>query len=162
MNLFIKLRQLQFPSEFRIYSNETNNNVETEYEKLILSLKEFQKDKTQNEAFDNKKIDKLLAEISTGLWRLKNKMISQQSKQPLTEMTKAYRHLDSVWAVVEQFGVEILDHDGEVFDSGKSIKALAFEPKSGIERETIIETVKPSIYLNKRCIQMGEVIVGKP
>ncbi len=77
-------------------------------------------------------------------------------------MNRAYRHLDSIWTVLEQYGIEIIDYNGETFSSGTSIKVLAYEPTVGLDKETITETVKPSIYKNKSCIQMGEVIVGTP
>jgi hypothetical protein len=162
MNLISKLRQLQFPKEFRIDTDEIKLNHNNEFMQLITSLNDLLKTNTTSSNDDNRETNKLIAEISTGLWRLKNKMIDPKSKKPLEEMSRAYRHLDSVWTAIENSGVEIINHDGDIFDSGKSLKALAFEPAAGVERETVIETVKPSIYKNKLCIQMGEVIVGTP
>jgi hypothetical protein len=162
MNLLLKLRQLQFPKEFRIYPDQTNEKLNSELTQLNESLKELLKSSSNRQTGDNKEIDKLLADISTGLWRLKSKIVDPKTKEPLNEMNRAYRHLSSVLTAMEEFGIEILDHDGEIFDAGKSIKVLAFEPAKGVEREIVIETVKPSILKNKSCIQMGEVIVGTP
>ena len=162
MNLLLKLNQLQFPKEFRIYPSQVNSELNSGLSNLVTSLDELLKSNSKQEKIDDKEADKLIAEIGTGLWRLRNKMVDKNSKQPYAEMSKAYRHLDTIWTVLEQSDIKIIDHTGELFDDGKSYKALAFEPAAGIDRETIIETIKPSIFKNKFRIQMGEVIVGSP
>ncbi len=93
-------------------------------------------------------------------WRLKKKMTDSKSGEPLTEMNRAYRHLESVLLTLEKEGVEIQDHDGQPFDAGLSIKVLAYQPTPNIEKEYVLETIKPSIYLKGDRILMGEVIVA--
>jgi hypothetical protein len=39
---------------------------------------------------------------------------------------------------------------------------VAYEIHSGISKETVLETVQPSIYRAGRCIQLGQVIVAQP
>lgn len=89
-------------------------------------------------------------------------MVDQGMDEPLPGMRKAYRHLESVWDVLTEAGVEIQDHTGAPFDPGLSLSVIARQPTAGITREKIVETVKPSIYFNKVLIQMGEVVVGTP
>ena len=89
-------------------------------------------------------------------------MVKSGTSQPFEEMSRAYRHLESIWDIIVQTGVDIKNHTGDLFDSGMSIKVIAFQPTTGLTREKIIETIKPSIYYNKKRIQMGEVIVGTP
>jgi hypothetical protein len=42
------------------------------------------------------------------------------------------------------------------------LNVATYEPTEGITRETVIETIKPSVYWEDKCIQNGEVIVGTP
>jgi hypothetical protein len=105
---------------------------------------------------------RLLADVSTGLWRLRRRLIDSGTGQPREEMRRAYRDLQFTWDALLQAGVEILDHTGEPFDAGLSLSVLAYQPTEGIQREQVIETVKPTVYWNKQWIQMGEVIVGMP
>lgn len=105
---------------------------------------------------------KVLAAVATGLWRMRRRMVAPGSDEPLAEMRAAYRHLESTWAALEQAGVEIQDPLGTPFDSGLSLRVVAFEPAPGIAREQVIETIRPSVYLDGQHVQVGEVIVGTP
>ncbi len=75
-----------------------------------------------------------------------------------------FRHIESSIDVLNQLGIQIHDHTGEIIpESGSvSIKIITFQPSKGLTREEIIETVKPSIYYKESRIQKGEVIVGVP
>ena len=105
---------------------------------------------------------RLLADIGTGLWRLRQKLVKPGTTQPLDEMRRPYRHLESVWDALAQAGEEIQDHTDKPFDSGMSLKVLSYQPTPGLGRERVIETIKPTIYFKGKLIQMGEVIVGIP
>lgn len=106
----------------------------------------------------------LLTDLGTGLWRLRQKMVQPGTAEPLDEMRRAFRHLESTWNVLIQAGVEIQDHTGEDVPEGGvyALRAIAYEPTPGLSREQVIETIKPSIYFNKQLIQMGEVVIGTP
>lgn len=104
----------------------------------------------------------VLVEIATSIWRTRNKMVSPETGQPLDQMRAAYRSLQSAWDTLHETGLEVLDHTGEPFDTGRSMVAMAFQPTPGLNRETVIETLKPTIYFRNTQIQMGEVIVGVP
>src|SRR5205823_4748853 len=102
------------------------------------------------------------ADVGTGLWRLRQKMVQPGTDRPLDEMRRAYRHLESIWDALVQAGVEILDHTGALFDSGMSLRVIAFQPTPGLGHEKVIETIKPTIYYAGQPIQVGEVIVETP
>jgi len=103
-----------------------------------------------------------LAEVATGLWRLRQRMVEPDTGRPLEEMRRAFRHLESVWDALAAAGVEIQDHTGAPFHTGLALDVLAFQPTAGVERERVIETIKPSVYFKGRAVQMGQVIVGTP
>ncbi len=107
-----------------------------------------------------------MADIGTGLWRLRLKMVQPGTDQPLEEFRKTYRHLQSVWDVLQEAGYSIQDHTGQPFDIGMDLKVITYEQKAGLQREIISETIKPSIYYQREgktlLLQMGEVIVATP
>ena len=156
MGVIEKLRQLAYPREFRIAPPVWSSEMLLIFEKLLENISTI--DRSANDEIQTR----FLADISNDLWRLKHKMLQPGSDQPLEELRRAYRHLESAWNALTRLGVKILDHTGEPFDSGYSISVLAFQPMTDIEREIVIETIKPTIYFDEQRIQMGQVIVGTP
>jgi hypothetical protein len=106
----------------------------------------------------------LLREVGTGLWRVREKMIETESREPLPEMRRAYRHVEALVDTLAQAGVRIQDHTDEQVPAHGiyALKAVAYEPVSGLACERVIETIKPTIYFGDRIIQVGEVVVGTP
>src|SRR5262249_51838453 len=72
------------------------------------------------------------------------------------------RHTATIEDALTDLGVTAQDYDGASFRSGTSLRVLAFQPVPGLTAETVVETVKPSIYFQGHLIQMAEVIVGTP
>lgn len=109
---------------------------------------------------------KFLADVGTGLWRMRRAMVPPDSgrlldARPREEMRKPFRWLVSTWDALKESGLEIQDHTGERYISGQSLKAH-FEAAPDLAEDTIIDTIKPTIYLDGQIIQMGEVVVGTP
>ncbi len=159
MKIIYTVKQFKYPKEFRISPVDVPFKAITQLEEIIKKLnhKEPDSDSPPRSSVINKNF---LAEVSVGAWRLKKKMTDALTGEPLNEMSRAYRHLESVFITLEKEGVEIQDHDGQPFDSGLSIKVLTYQPTPGIEKEYVLETIKPSIYLKGDRILMGEVIVA--
>jgi hypothetical protein len=77
-------------------------------------------------------------------------------------MSRIARHVDRLWESLEQAGLSIQDHTNQPFDSGQSLDVLAFQPTAGIDREVVIETIRPTVYLQDHRIQIGQIIVATP
>ena len=109
-------------------------------------------------------MESVLPDLCTGLWRLRRRMLSPGTDEPVEEMKKPFRHLESVWQTLAEAGVEIRDHtDEDVPEYGSlSLSVIAYQPVPGITRERVIETIKPSVYMGDRLLQMGQVIIGTP
>jgi hypothetical protein len=111
-----------------------------------------------------------LANLGTGLWRLRQRMLDPSTGQPLEEMRRAYRHFESVWDVLADAGIQIRDHKGEFLpERGFSgLHVAAYQPTPGLKKERVIDTIKPTILIKRAeanqdvLIQIGEVIVGTP
>ncbi len=159
MSVRAEVRQMLFPREFRIPALPPL----LEAEDLLRTVRELSAaaGAARRESLDPGSL-KLLADVGTGLWRLKQKMLRPGTDQPLEEMRRAYRHLESVWDALSQAGTEIQDHTGSPFDPGMAIRVISYQPTAGLAREKVIETIKPTIYYRGRTVQMGEVIVGRP
>jgi hypothetical protein len=159
MKIVSRINQLKYPKEFRILPVEIPLEALKHLEELIKDLS-----KIESSTFEmsvSKEINRdFLAEVSVGAWRLKKKMTDSKSGEPLNEMSRAYRHLESVFITLEKEGIEIQDHDGQSFDAGLSLKVLTYQPLPNIDKEFVYDTIKPSVYLNGERILMGEVIVA--
>jgi hypothetical protein len=105
---------------------------------------------------------RVIAEVATGLWRLRNRLVDPETDQPLPELGKVYRHAQAILDTLAEAGVEIQSHLNTPYDSGQAISAVAFQPVPGLTRETVVDTVRPSVYMGGRQIQRGEVVVGTP
>jgi hypothetical protein len=123
------------------------------------------KDIAERETF-RREHRRLIVDISTWLWRLRKELVNPETGQPIEETRRAYRHFQSVWDVLQEAGYTIQDHTGQPVKPHQKLKVITYEPKPGIEREIISETIKPSVYYQsdetKEMIQMGEVIVAIP
>jgi len=107
-------------------------------------------------------VDRTLAAIATNAWRAKKKMVDSTTGEPLEEMKKVYRHIESIFNALQEADVKLLEPTGRNYDPGMAIRVLSFEPTPGIAREEIKDTIKPAILRGGRLIQAGEVIVGTP
>ncbi len=77
---------------------------------------------------------------------------------PLKNLSKKY---DRTLKILRKNGFQIVEFDGKKFNEGMSIKVLGYDSKPGVEEDTIIETVKPTIFFNDKEYLKGEVIVSK-
>jgi hypothetical protein len=111
---------------------------------------------------DDARLGSFFAELGTSLWRARQNMVDPATKEPLAEMRRPYRHLDRAWDALATQQVEVHDLTGRRFDSGMALKVIAFQPTPDVTEETIMETIKPTVYFRNRQVQMGEVIVATP
>ncbi len=157
------LSQLRYPVELRISPPVWGGDLTELIAKLQAAAMPIQAGAPPPKIEEsNKERLAFLADIGTGLWRLRQKMVEPETDRPLEEMRRPFRHLESTWDVLIQAGLEIQDHTGLPYDSGMALKAVAFQPTAGVGREKICETIKPTIYYKSLQIQMGEVIVAVP
>ncbi|MEN6388958.1 MAG: hypothetical protein ABFD04_00960 [Syntrophomonas sp.] len=107
-------------------------------------------------------LERLVSEIGTGLWRIRQKLALVQAGPSVQEMRSTIRALESTWDRLVNLGIEVQDHGGETVSGGEAWKIIAFETNSGCVQEQVIETVQPTIFYKGKKVQNGEVIVGRP
>lgn len=93
-----------------------------------------------------------LAALATAVWQLRNKIAEHPHR----------RHVRPLFDAMDAFGLETRQYDSVPFDAGMEVRVLAIQPAEGLDREKVIETVRPAVYLRGILIQPGEVIVGRP
>jgi hypothetical protein len=103
----------------------------------------------------------VLIEVVTNLWRAQRKLESPDGVDDPTRR-QAARHLRAATDALAQAGWTVHDHDGARFDPGLALEVLAFEPRPGLDAETVLETVRPCVYSGARRVQIGQVIVARP
>ena len=110
-----------------------------------------------------RKLMELVADIATGIWRIKNNFSTVNLNDLPDEVKKAYRHIESTWDALNSAQVNVLSHTGEKYPHGNpQLDVIAFEPSSSVQIEIITETIKPTIFFKDTKIQMGQVVVAKP
>lgn len=116
-----------------------------------------------------------VAEFATGLWRLRRRLADMarnsapaassdpaQDRDQSTDRRRLQRQFDSLWSTLAAAGVEVQEHDELRYDSGLDLQVLEFQQTDGLTDETVLETLRPSVYLHGRRVQTGEVVVGIP
>ena len=106
--------------------------------------------------------DTLLATVATNTWRALQKIIDVETCEPKPEMKRIHRHVEAINDALREFGVETVDHTGQRYDTGSALKVITSEKRAGLNREEIIETLKPTVRFEGRLLQQGEVVVGEP
>lgn len=104
----------------------------------------------------------LLKKLATELFRARKRMLQPGTAEPLEEMRRPWRHVEAMWDLLHQAEIEVQDHDGARFEAGLELTAVAYQPTAGLQRETVLETLRPSIYYKGQLVQRGEVVVGTP
>jgi hypothetical protein len=99
--------------------------------------------------------------IGTNAWKAKARL-SRIDASTSSDVDRLGRHLDAIVESLQSLGIEIKDHTGEAFDYGQSLKVAASQPKEGISREVVSETIRPTIYLKGHLLQQGEVVIDIP
>ncbi|MFC9692250.1 hypothetical protein ACFTSF_27120 [Kribbella sp. NPDC056951] len=100
-----------------------------------------------------------LAEAATSLWRAQRKL-TQAGRS--AENRQTGRYLRTCAEALAAAGLVVQEHDGTAFNAGRALDVLVYQDDPGVTEETIVETVRPSVYYHDQQIQRGEVIVARP
>jgi len=107
--------------------------------------------------------EKAVASIATNAWKAKSRLKDAGSVEDNNVLKRINGDVERIWSVlVEDLGLEIKDHTGKDFDYGMALKVVTTQPTAGINKERVIETIKPTIYWKNKIIQIGEVVVATP
>ncbi|MCU1685290.1 MAG: hypothetical protein JWQ81_6029 [Amycolatopsis sp.] len=105
--------------------------------------------------------EKALADAATNLWRAQRRLV-QSGEEPSARSRQTGRYLQTCRDSLSAAGLVLQEHDGDAFHAGRSLEVLVFQEDDTLFAETILQTIRPSLYFEGRLIQMGQVIVGAP
>jgi len=103
-----------------------------------------------------------LGGLATQIWRAAGKTVDPATGQPREEMKRVHRHLEGALDLLQEMGVSMNDWVKQPYDAGLPVKVLSFQPTPGLDRDTVLEAVRPTVIWKDRILQLGEVIVGTP
>jgi hypothetical protein len=106
--------------------------------------------------------DDALADAVLGLWRTHRRIAIEDPDGTSRRARQLRRYVDTAWHGLGWAGITVHEHDNEPYFDGLNLTVAAREPRPGLSRETVIETVAPSILRARKVIRPGKVIVGYP
>lgn len=101
----------------------------------------------------------LVARLAAEVWRLQRRLARAEEQAADSETLRPLR--DSVTRlqdVFAEYDVQVLEHEGEAYDPGLQVEVL--HAREGDGPTVIVETIRPSILLNGRVLQQGQVVIG--
>ena len=163
------IRQLRFPTEFRIAAPslplDAPETVETEPQAAPVAHDAGQ----QPAPHDLPASDQLVAEFATCLWYLKTKHFRREwgdtgSSDDDPRVRRALSRLNKSIELLTESGIEVDDPINKRYPQGGEgmMRPIQFLPTAGVTFEVVSETVAPIIYREDRLIQRGEVFVAVP
>jgi hypothetical protein len=111
---------------------------------------------------DGVQLQRMLADIATNAWKAQVRLKQWPADESSAERRRLERNVDAIVLSLYEFGVRVKDHTGESYDYGQAIKVVAAQPQAGIEREVVIETIRPSVLWGEHLVQRGEVVIATP
>lgn len=155
-------RQRRYPSEFRIARPHWPADVRGDYERVVAALTALPDPQGTVPDGPPAADDGSLADAAIGLWRAQRRITTEDPEGNSRLTRQLGRYLDKAWTGLAGVGITVHEHDDEPFHDGLALKVSAREPRPGLSRETVVETVSPSVLRADQVIQPGEVIVGYP
>ncbi|WP_367127967.1 hypothetical protein [Saccharothrix sp. HUAS TT1] len=151
-----ELRQRRHHRAFRIPPPVADDGLREQLERLLADVRD-----PVEHARPRQLDEKLLADAATNLWRAQRRLA--RAGEPSTPRDRqAARHLTTCRDALTDAGLVVQEHDGDAFHPGRSLEVLVFEADPARSADVVVETVRPTVYLHDRRIQLGQVIVAGP
>jgi hypothetical protein len=100
-----------------------------------------------------------LAAAATNLWAARRRLAHGDGGASLRQTGRYLRNCAEALAAS---GLVVQDHDGDLYHPGLALEVVEWVEDPALERETVVRTVRPTIYLHDASIRTGAVIVGHP
>ena len=141
--------------------------IEESLHTLLREIEAITQPTTPAASDDSESMERTMAALATQAWRMTRSVIDPSTKEPretldARECRGVTRSLKVIMDELGAFGITITDRTGETYDEGLEEKVIQGIEREDLRRPEIIETIKPSIFLHQKSIQIGDVIVGIP
>ncbi|MFE1027027.1 hypothetical protein ACFW5I_21070 [Streptomyces sp. NPDC058818] len=153
--------QLRYPAEFRI-PRPLLEPAQADWAAAVLAEVEAAEALAEQARTPEGAGTDALLGAAIGLWRAQRKLDQGTGPLSAADLRQVRRQVHASRQALADDGLEIQEHDGKPFDSGQSLEVLVFQDEPELDREVVLETVRPSVYFRGERIRMGQVIVGRP
>jgi rubrerythrin len=105
-----------------------------------------------------------ITDLCTKLWRVDKQLAEVARQIEAPELQRLLRRFAELKDVLHAEHIEWHDYSGQQYDPGLAPRVLTLQPTAGLAegQESILETVKPTVYRQGKLLAPGEVIVGIP
>lgn len=103
-----------------------------------------------------------LCDIALHAWRLQRRMTDRATKEVREEHRALTRHVTAILDTLEGVGLTLRDRESEAYDYGLPEKVVAAERSAAVSRETVVETIRPTLFFHNQIIKAGEIIIALP
>ena len=103
-----------------------------------------------------------LCEIALHAWRLQRRMTDRTTKEVKEEHRPLARHVNAILDTLEGAGLTLRDRESEAYDYGLPEKVVAAERSAAVKRETVVETIRPTLFFRDQILKAGEIIIALP
>ena len=97
----------------------------------------------------------LIARLATETWRLGRRLDHLADDERLRALHDSLSRLKDA---LTEYGVETVEHEGQAYDAGLRVEVLHEGETDG--NPVIAETIRPTILLDGRLLQQGQVVIG--
>lgn len=104
--------------------------------------------------------ERALVAAGTSLWQARLKLGKSSDDPKRTRQVN--RYLDKTEKALAGLGLVVQDHTGDRYHPGLSLEVIAMVDDPDLTEPTVVETIRPSIYLADRIVRLGQVVVGFP
>jgi hypothetical protein len=111
---------------------------------------------------DFKHVLKTIAAVATALWRVRTKLEAESKVVLPSELRHLPRHIESAWDALAAGGFEVQDHKGQLYVPGMAVNPVTYTPDPSVPPNTIVESLKPSLFWKDLLIQRADVILAAP
>ena len=81
------------------------------------------------------------------------------NKENSTKLRSAKSHINKLKSLFEKYQLTIIDYTGEAYNEGLNIDIIATETNPNAEKDTIKESLNPSVFINNTLIKKSKVIL---
>jgi hypothetical protein len=110
----------------------------------------------------NMDVLKTVAAVATALWRVRTKLKAESKAELPSELRHLPRHIESAWDALASGGFEVKDHKGELCVPGMAVNPVTYTPAPSVPPNTIVESLKPTLFWKDLLIQRADVILAAP
>ena len=111
---------------------------------------------------DSRHLLHVIASVATAVWRMKTKLEAESKAELPAELRHLPRHVQAAWDALTSGEIEIRDHKGDRYDPGMAVHPVTYSPDSSVPPNTIVETLKPTVFWKDVLIQRADVILASP